>query len=79
MGGGPSRSSPTADWSDTVYQDNFRPFLEELRKPVVTTMHTVLPRPSLSIRETVRGIAELSDEVSSWPPRRWACLPPTTG
>ncbi|MGP8160527.1 MAG: glycosyltransferase [Candidatus Dormibacteria bacterium] len=50
-------------WSDTVYQDNFRPFLEELRKPVVTTMHTVLPRPSLSIRETVRGIAELSDEV----------------
>src|SRR6202165_4080871 len=50
-------------WSDSVYDDNLRPFLEELRKPVVTTMHAVLPRPSESIRETVRGIAELSDEV----------------
>jgi predicted GH43/DUF377 family glycosyl hydrolase/glycosyltransferase involved in cell wall biosynthesis len=50
-------------WSESVYEDNVRDFLEELRKPVVTTMHTVLPRPSPSIRETVRGIAELSDEV----------------
>jgi predicted GH43/DUF377 family glycosyl hydrolase/glycosyltransferase involved in cell wall biosynthesis len=50
-------------WSDSVYEDHFRPFLEELRKPVVTTMHTVLPRPSPSIREAVRGISTLSDEI----------------
>ena len=50
-------------WTDSVYDDNLRPFLEELRKPVVTTMHAVLPRPSDSVRETVRGIAALSDEV----------------
>ena len=50
-------------WSDSVYEDHFRGFLEELRKPLVTTMHTVLPRPSPSIRETVRGISELSDEI----------------
>ena len=50
-------------WTEAAYDDNLRPFLEELRKPVVTTMHTVLPHPTLSIRETVRGIAEHSDQV----------------
>ena len=50
-------------WSDSVYEDHFRGFLEELRRPVVTTMHTVLPQPSPSIRETVRGISELSDDI----------------
>jgi predicted GH43/DUF377 family glycosyl hydrolase/glycosyltransferase involved in cell wall biosynthesis len=50
-------------WTDRVYEDNLRGFLEELRKPVVTTMHTVLPRPSPSVRDAVRGIAELSDEI----------------
>jgi predicted GH43/DUF377 family glycosyl hydrolase/glycosyltransferase involved in cell wall biosynthesis len=50
-------------WADSTYEDNLRLFLEELRKPVVTTMHTVLPRPSPSIREAVRTIAALSDEV----------------
>ena len=50
-------------WTDSVYDDNLSQFLEELRKPVVTTMHTVLPRPTPSIREAVRKIAELSDEV----------------
>ncbi|MGA8014316.1 MAG: glycosyltransferase [Candidatus Dormiibacterota bacterium] len=49
--------------TDGAYEDHLRPFLEELRKPVVTTMHTVLPNPSPSIREAVRGIAALSDEV----------------
>ena len=49
--------------TDSAYEDHLRPFLEELRKPVVTTMHTVLPNPSPSIREAVRGIAALSDEV----------------
>jgi predicted GH43/DUF377 family glycosyl hydrolase/glycosyltransferase involved in cell wall biosynthesis len=50
-------------WSESAYDDHLRGFLEELRKPVVTTMHTVLPSPSPSIRETVRGIDELSDAV----------------
>jgi predicted GH43/DUF377 family glycosyl hydrolase/glycosyltransferase involved in cell wall biosynthesis len=50
-------------WSDSAYDDHLRGFLEELRKPVVTTMHTVLPAPSPSIRETVRNIDELSDAV----------------
>lgn len=48
---------------DGAYEDHLRHFLEELRKPVVTTMHTVLPNPTPSIREAVRGIAALSDEV----------------
>lgn len=50
-------------WTESAYQDNLRCFLEELRKPVVTTLHTVLPRPSPSVRDAVRTIAELSDEV----------------
>jgi predicted GH43/DUF377 family glycosyl hydrolase/glycosyltransferase involved in cell wall biosynthesis len=50
-------------WTDSAYEDHLRGFLEELRKPVVTTMHTVLPAPSPSIRETVRGIDALSDAV----------------
>lgn len=50
-------------WTDSVYKDHLRGFLEELRKPVVTTLHTVLPRPSPSMREAVRAIAELSDAV----------------
>jgi predicted GH43/DUF377 family glycosyl hydrolase/glycosyltransferase involved in cell wall biosynthesis len=53
----------SSESTESVYADNLRPFLEELRKPVVTTMHAVLPRPSQSIRETVRAISELSDEV----------------
>jgi len=49
--------------TESAYGDHLRAFLEELHKPVVTTMHTVLPNPSPSIREAVRGIAALSDEV----------------
>ncbi|MEP7004096.1 MAG: glycosyltransferase family 4 protein [Chloroflexota bacterium] len=50
-------------WKDGVYQDHLRPFLLELRKPAVTTLHSVLPDPSPSIRDAVRTIAEHSDEV----------------
>jgi predicted GH43/DUF377 family glycosyl hydrolase/glycosyltransferase involved in cell wall biosynthesis len=50
-------------WTEGGYEDHLRPFLEELTKPVVTTMHTVLPRPSPSMREAVRGIAARSNEV----------------
>lgn len=50
-------------WTEGGYVDHLRPLLEELRKPVVTTLHTVLPLPDASIRDAVRAITELSDEV----------------
>jgi predicted GH43/DUF377 family glycosyl hydrolase/glycosyltransferase involved in cell wall biosynthesis len=48
---------------DSVYEDHLALFLQELRKPVITTLHTVLPKPSASIRKSVRVISELSDEL----------------
>ena len=50
-------------WRDGIYEDHAVPFLEELRKPVITTLHTVLPEPEPQIRETVRRIAERSTRV----------------
>jgi len=50
-------------WTESTYDDCLEPFLEELRKPVVVTMHTVLPQPTPSIRATVRAIADQSDEL----------------
>lgn len=50
-------------WRDGVYEDHLGPFLTALRKPAVTTLHSVLPDPSASLREAVRTIAEHSDEV----------------
>jgi len=50
-------------WTDSAYENHLHVFLQELRKPVVTTMHTVIPQPPASIREAVRTIAELSNEV----------------
>jgi glycosyltransferase involved in cell wall biosynthesis len=50
-------------WRDGVYDDHCTAFLEELRKPVITTLHTVLPQPEPQIRETVRRIAERSTRV----------------
>lgn len=48
---------------DSVYEDYLCVFLQELRKPVITTLHTVLPKPNASIRKTIRSISELSDEL----------------
>jgi glycosyltransferase involved in cell wall biosynthesis len=50
-------------WRDGVYDDHCVPFLEELKKPVITTLHTVLPTPEPQIREVVRRIAEHSTSV----------------
>ena len=50
-------------WSDDVYEDHLKAFLEALRKPVTTTLHTVPPVPSTSMREAVRTADELSDAV----------------
>jgi glycosyltransferase involved in cell wall biosynthesis len=50
-------------WKDGVYQDHLRPFLEEIRKPVLVTLHSVPPSPSPSMRDAVRLIASRSDEI----------------
>ena len=49
--------------TESVYEDHLRPFLEELRKPVVTTLHSVPPEPSPSMRNAVLSIVELSQQV----------------
>jgi len=46
-----------------VYTDHLGEFLRELRKPVVTTLHSVPPEPSESMRRAVAAIADLSDRV----------------
>ncbi len=46
-----------------VAQDYLVPFLRELKKPVVVTMHTVLPQPSDSLKAMVREVYELSDAI----------------
>jgi glycosyltransferase involved in cell wall biosynthesis len=47
-------------WTDGVFDDHLRPFLEVLNKPVVTTLHTVPPDPTPSIREAIRSAVRLS-------------------
>ncbi|MGH2499870.1 MAG: glycosyltransferase family 4 protein [Candidatus Limnocylindria bacterium] len=48
---------------DGGYEDHAAGFLEELRKPVVTTLHTILPRPAPWMRDSVRAISALSTAV----------------
>ncbi|MDP9265011.1 MAG: glycosyltransferase family 4 protein [Chloroflexota bacterium] len=45
------------------YDDHLRGFLEQLRVPVVTTLHTVAPGPEPWMRDAVRAIAERSSAV----------------
>jgi predicted GH43/DUF377 family glycosyl hydrolase/glycosyltransferase involved in cell wall biosynthesis len=52
-----------ADGTESVYEDHLRPFLEELRKPVMTTLHSVPPEPSTSMRAAVQSIVGLSQDV----------------
>src|SRR5437773_843283 len=40
-------------WKDDVYDDHLRPFLETLRKPVVTTLHTLPPDSSPSLLDAI--------------------------
>jgi predicted GH43/DUF377 family glycosyl hydrolase/glycosyltransferase involved in cell wall biosynthesis len=47
-------------WIEGTYEDHLAPFLDELEKPALVTLHTVLPEPSPAIREAVRTIAELA-------------------
>jgi predicted GH43/DUF377 family glycosyl hydrolase/glycosyltransferase involved in cell wall biosynthesis len=47
-------------WIEGTYEDHLASFLDELNKPSLVTLHTVLPEPSPAIREAVRSIAELA-------------------
>ena len=49
-------------WGDP-FEDHLTPFLEVLEKPLVTTLHSVLPDPSPSVRAAVRRIAHHSTSV----------------
>jgi glycosyltransferase involved in cell wall biosynthesis len=50
-------------WKDGVYDDHLRPFLQELTKPLMVTLHSVPPSPSPSMRDAIRLISSRSDEV----------------
>jgi glycosyltransferase involved in cell wall biosynthesis len=50
-------------WHDGTYDDHLRVFLESCTKPVVTTLHTVAPKPEPWALETVRFISEHSEQV----------------
>ena len=49
-------------WGDP-FEDHLTPFLEVLEKPLVTTLHSVLPEPSPSVRAAVRRIAQHSTSI----------------
>jgi glycosyltransferase involved in cell wall biosynthesis len=49
-------------WGE-VFEDHLPPFLDALRRPLVTTLHTVLPEPSPSVREAVRRVGRRSQAV----------------
>ena len=49
-------------WGDP-FDDHLTPFLEALRKPLVTTLHSVLPDPTPSVRDSVRRIGARSSRV----------------
>ena len=50
-------------WIEGTYEDHLTAFLEEVRKPTLVTMHTVLPEPSAAVRDAVRRIADAADGV----------------
>lgn len=49
-------------WGET-FTDHLEPFLATLRKPLVTTFHTVLPSPSPSVRAAVQRLGYRSSAV----------------
>lgn len=48
---------------DGHFEDHVRPLLEDLRRPVITTLHTVLPEPEPWRRDVVRAIVDVSTET----------------
>jgi glycosyltransferase involved in cell wall biosynthesis len=49
-------------WGDP-FEDHLIGFVEELHKPLVTTLHSVLPEPSPSVRASVRRLAQHSHQM----------------
>lgn len=49
-------------WGDPI-EDYTPALLDTLSKPLITTLHTVLPQPRQDIRDAVRRIAERSDAM----------------
>lgn len=49
-------------WGDT-FDDHLWPFLETLRKPLMTTFHTVLPNPSPSVLTAVQRVGDRSQAI----------------
>jgi glycosyltransferase involved in cell wall biosynthesis len=47
-------------WSDGVFDDHLRPFLMALTTPVITTLHTVPPDPTPSMRAAIQSAVEFS-------------------
>lgn len=47
-------------WIDGEFEDHLVPFLEAIRKPVVTTLHTVPVECHSSVKEAIRAIARHS-------------------
>ncbi len=50
-------------WTDGVFDDHLRPFLDELRLPLVATLHSLPAEPSDSMRDAIRSIAARADVV----------------
>ncbi|HUQ42538.1 MAG TPA: glycosyltransferase family 4 protein [Candidatus Limnocylindrales bacterium] len=50
-------------WHDGTYDDHLKVFLEHLKKPVVTTLHTVAPVPEPWMREALQSASEQSDVI----------------
>lgn len=48
-------------WIEGTYEDHLTAFLEDVGKPTLVTLHTVLPEPSPTVRDAVRGFAAASD------------------
>jgi glycosyltransferase involved in cell wall biosynthesis len=48
---------------DGKFVDHLPYFLEELQKPVVTTLHTVLPNPRVDVRNSIRYLHDRSKAV----------------
>jgi glycosyltransferase involved in cell wall biosynthesis len=49
-------------WGDP-FEDHLAPFLNVLQKPLVATLHSVLPDPSASVRSAVHRLVQRSDLV----------------
>jgi len=50
-------------WESGIYRNDLEGFFANIQIPVVTTLHTVMPEPSASMRDAIRFIANSSQKV----------------